>query len=120
MTQYPEAYLARELEMCVVNVALITDYDSGLHGNVDPVSHSEVVKVFSQNLLILQKMLRTSSNTCQWKEVIANADRRSNTLGFCSQNKRHMVQTANETTDKMDSQITNQLTNQDHNPKITN
>ena len=57
MTQYPEAYLARELEMCVVNVALITDYDSGLHGNVDPVSHSEVVKVFSQNLLILQKML---------------------------------------------------------------
>lgn len=57
MTQYPEVHLAKELEMCVVNVSLITDYDSGLHGNVEPVSHSEVVKVFSQNLLVLQKML---------------------------------------------------------------
>lgn len=57
MTQYPEGHLAKELEMCVVNVALITDYDSGLHGNVDPVSHSEVVKVFSANLDKLQKML---------------------------------------------------------------
>ncbi|HEY9776172.1 MAG TPA: S-methyl-5'-thioadenosine phosphorylase [Planktothrix sp.] len=57
MTQYPEAHLAKELEMCVVNVSLITDYDSGLHGNVDPVSHSEVVKVFSANLDKLQKML---------------------------------------------------------------
>jgi 5'-methylthioadenosine phosphorylase len=57
MTAYPEAHLAKELEMCAVNVSLITDYDSGLHGNVDPVSHSEVVKVFSQNLDKLQKML---------------------------------------------------------------
>lgn len=57
MTQYPEAYLAKEQEMCVVNVSLITDYDSGLHGNVDPVSHSEVVKVFTQNLDKLQRML---------------------------------------------------------------
>jgi len=57
MSQYPEAHLAKELEMCVVNVSLITDYDSGLHGNVEPVSHSEVMKVFSQNLGKLQKML---------------------------------------------------------------
>lgn len=32
MTQYPEAYLARELEMCYVNISLITDYDVGLEG----------------------------------------------------------------------------------------
>jgi 5'-methylthioadenosine phosphorylase len=57
MTQYPEAHLAKELEMCVVNVALITDYDSGLHGNVDPVSHSEVIKVFNANLSKLQNLL---------------------------------------------------------------
>jgi 5'-methylthioadenosine phosphorylase len=57
MSQYPEAHLARELEMCVVNVSLITDYDSGLHGNVEPVSHSEVMKVFSQNVGNLQQML---------------------------------------------------------------
>ncbi|MBX9772150.1 MAG: S-methyl-5'-thioadenosine phosphorylase [Candidatus Obscuribacterales bacterium] len=57
MTQYPEAQLARELEMCYVNVALITDYDSGLVGDVEPVSHAEVVKVFEGNLAKLQTML---------------------------------------------------------------
>ena len=57
MTQYPEVHLARELEMCVVNISLITDYDSGLHGNVAPVSHSEVVKVFGRNLTRLQELL---------------------------------------------------------------
>ena len=30
MTQYPEAYLCRELGMAVVNIALITDYDAGV------------------------------------------------------------------------------------------
>ncbi len=57
MTQYPEAHLARELELCVVNISLITDYDSGLAGNVEPVSHSEVVKVFGDNLEKLKKLL---------------------------------------------------------------
>ena len=48
MTQYPEAYLARELEMCYVNIALITDYDVGLEG-MPPVSHHEVIEVFNRN-----------------------------------------------------------------------
>lgn len=48
MTQYPEAYLARELEICYVNIALITDYDVGLEG-MPPVSHHEVVEVFTRN-----------------------------------------------------------------------
>ena len=49
MTGYPEALLARELELCYVNVSLITDYDVGLEGlpGVQPVSHSEVVRVFA-------------------------------------------------------------------------
>ena len=49
MTQYPEAYLARELEMCYVNIALITDYDVGVPGKSGAVSHEEVLKVFSEN-----------------------------------------------------------------------
>ncbi len=57
MTQYPEVHLARELELCVVNISLITDYDSGLVGDVEPVSHSEVVKVFTENLSKLQGLL---------------------------------------------------------------
>lgn len=57
MTQYPEAHLCRELNMGVVNISLITDYDCGLVGSVQPVSHAEVMKVFSDNLNKLQKML---------------------------------------------------------------
>jgi 5'-methylthioadenosine phosphorylase len=48
MTQYPECYLARELEMCYVNISLITDYDVGLEG-MPPVSHEEVMRVFAGN-----------------------------------------------------------------------
>ncbi len=50
MTQYPECYLARELEICYVNISLITDYDVGIEGvNGGPVSHEEVMRVFSSN-----------------------------------------------------------------------
>jgi 5'-methylthioadenosine phosphorylase len=51
MTQYPEVALARELEMCYVNVSLITDYDSGLEGDPDvkPVSAADVVQLFASN-----------------------------------------------------------------------
>ena len=51
MTQYPEAYLARELEMCYANIALITDYDVGLEGapGVEPVTHEAVIEVFNAN-----------------------------------------------------------------------
>jgi 5'-methylthioadenosine phosphorylase len=48
MTQYPESYLARELEMCYVNISLITDYDVGLDG-MTAVSHHEVLEVFNRN-----------------------------------------------------------------------
>jgi 5'-methylthioadenosine phosphorylase len=48
MTQYPECYLARELEMCYVNISLITDYDVGLEG-MPPVSHVSVIEVFKRN-----------------------------------------------------------------------
>jgi 5'-methylthioadenosine phosphorylase len=51
MTQYPEAYLALEQAMAVVNIALITDYDSGLvaGGEIAPVSSAEVIQVFHKN-----------------------------------------------------------------------
>ena len=32
MTQYPECYLARELEICYCNISLITDHDAGAEG----------------------------------------------------------------------------------------
>ncbi len=57
MTQYPEVFLARELEMCTLNISLITDYDAGLVGDVEPVSHSEVIKVFNENNEKLRNLL---------------------------------------------------------------
>jgi 5'-methylthioadenosine phosphorylase len=51
MTQYPEQALARELEICYVNISLITDYDVGLEGNpdIEPVSVAGVIEVFNRN-----------------------------------------------------------------------
>jgi 5'-methylthioadenosine phosphorylase len=59
MTQYPECYLAREMEICYVNISLITDYDAGLEGNpeIKPVTYEEVIKVFNDNNDKLRKLL---------------------------------------------------------------
>jgi 5'-methylthioadenosine phosphorylase len=59
MTQYPEAYLARELGMGYAMLALITDYDVGLEGdpNIQPVTHEEVIKVFLANNDRLKKLI---------------------------------------------------------------
>jgi 5'-methylthioadenosine phosphorylase len=57
MTQYPEAYLARELEMCYVNISLITDYDVGVAGEDAAVTHEEVLRVFTDNNEKLRKLL---------------------------------------------------------------
>ena len=57
MTQYPEAYLARELEICYANVSLITDYDVGVAGESEPVSHEEVIRVFNENNAKLRDLL---------------------------------------------------------------
>ena len=56
MTQYPEVHLVKELEMDPVNISLITDYDTGVEG-VPPVSHAEVIQVFTENNARLRKLL---------------------------------------------------------------
>ncbi|MBI2914847.1 MAG: S-methyl-5'-thioadenosine phosphorylase [Firmicutes bacterium] len=60
MTQYPECILSRELEMCYVNVSLITDYDVGVEGESDvpPVSHEEVLRVFQSNNDRLRELIK--------------------------------------------------------------
>ena len=52
MTQYPEAYLARELGICYAAIALITDYDVGVEGidGIEPVTHEEVFAFFERNV----------------------------------------------------------------------
>ncbi|MFQ6011770.1 MAG: S-methyl-5'-thioadenosine phosphorylase [Nitrososphaerales archaeon] len=60
MTQYPESILARELEMCYLNLSLITDYDVGLQGKsqIKPVSQEEVMRAFSENNDKLKNMIQ--------------------------------------------------------------
>jgi 5'-methylthioadenosine phosphorylase len=49
MSQYPEAYLCHELGMAVVNISLITDYDSGVHAGAEAVNAHSVLEVFQTN-----------------------------------------------------------------------
>jgi 5'-methylthioadenosine phosphorylase len=49
MTQYPEAYLCREIGMSVVNISLITDYDCGVVASTDAVTAHSVLEVFQKN-----------------------------------------------------------------------
>lgn len=56
MTQYPEAALARELEICYANISLITDYDVGVEG-IHPVTAEEVVRVFADNNAKVRELL---------------------------------------------------------------
>lgn len=49
MTQYPEAYLCHEMGMPVVNISLVTDYDSGVVADTSAVTAHDVLEVFKSN-----------------------------------------------------------------------
>jgi len=59
MTQYPEAYLARELGMHYAGIALITDYDTGVEhdAGVAPVTQEQVFAFFEDNLHHVRALL---------------------------------------------------------------
>ena len=56
MTAYPEAWLARELELCYATVAMVTDHDVGAAG-AEPASADRVVETFERNLGRLRELL---------------------------------------------------------------
>jgi 5'-methylthioadenosine phosphorylase len=56
MTQYPECWLARELELCYANISLVTDYDAGMEGAA-AVSADAAFSVFGDNLDRLRALL---------------------------------------------------------------
>ncbi len=57
MTQYPEAWLCREIGMAVVNISLITDYDAGVHEGTDAVNATDVLEVFTANAERIQRVV---------------------------------------------------------------
>ncbi len=60
MTQYPEAYLARELGLHYSGIALITDYDTGVEddASVEPVTQAQVFEFFEENVHRVRDLLR--------------------------------------------------------------
>jgi 5'-methylthioadenosine phosphorylase len=72
MTTSPEAFLAREAEMCYAVLAHVTDYDVW-HLSEDPVTVEMVVRTLRQNAqkaeetikAFLPKLTETSACTCQ-------------------------------------------------------
>jgi 5'-methylthioadenosine phosphorylase len=81
MTQYPECVLARELEICYVNISLITDYDVGVEedATVGAVSLDEVLRVFEANNARLRELLHVlipripSSRFCPCRNALEHA-----------------------------------------------
>ncbi|MFA6392439.1 MAG: MTAP family purine nucleoside phosphorylase, partial [Patescibacteria group bacterium] len=82
MTQCPEVILARELEMCYLNISLVTDYDAGLQGRPDikPVNAQEVMEVFRNNNEKVKKI---------FLEIIKNLSKQRNCL--CGQALKNAV-----------------------------
>ena len=76
MTLVPEAILARELEMCYLSLAMITDYDVW---QTKPVSADEVIKMMGKNLKSIKKLLTAGipkikdNRSCQCKTALKNA-----------------------------------------------
>ena len=57
MTLIPEAVLARELEVCYLSLAMITDYDVW---QPHPVNMEEIIKRMSENLEKIKKLLQSA------------------------------------------------------------
>ena len=67
MTQYPEAYLARELGMHYAGIALVTDYDTGVEDDpgIEAVTMEHVLAVMEANIGKVQSLLHTCSRRCR-------------------------------------------------------
>jgi 5'-methylthioadenosine phosphorylase len=85
MTQVPECKLARELEMCFVPLAFVTDYDCW-HEEEQPVTVEMVIEYLNKNVVNARKLLveiigsiDTDAPTCNCQEslkfsIITNPD----------------------------------------------
>lgn len=62
MTTSPEAFLAREAEMCYVVMAHVTDYDVW-HVSAEPVTVEMVIRTLNQNTTLAQEAVRLLART---------------------------------------------------------
>ncbi len=79
MTTCPEAFLAREAEMCYAVMAHVTDYDVW-HETEEPVSVEAIIRILQQNTTLAQRAIRllvlrltAAGRTCDCKDTLATA-----------------------------------------------
>lgn len=78
MTTSPEAYLAREAEMCYAVMAHVTDYDVW-HTSEQPVTVEQVIQILNRNTLLAQQAVRNlarnlkDERSCQCGQALAAA-----------------------------------------------
>ena len=78
MTAAPEAFLAREAEMCYAVMAHVTDYDVW-HVSEAPVTVEMIIKTLNQNTLTAQQAIHnlvkalTEKRNCTCENALANA-----------------------------------------------
>ena len=78
MTACPEAFLAREAEICYATMAHVTDYDVW-HTSESPVTVEMVIKVLNQNTELAQKAIENlvsllpATNDCDCQNILKDA-----------------------------------------------
>lgn len=78
MTTSPEAFLAREAEICYSTIAHVTDYDVW-HVSEQPVTVEMVIEILNRNAQIAQESIRHLINlldfdkTCECQHALADA-----------------------------------------------
>ncbi len=78
MTASPEAFLAREAEMCYTTMAHVTDYDVW-HVTAEPVTVDMVIETLNKNTSIAQDSIRNlmatidEPETCNCTDALSNA-----------------------------------------------
>jgi 5'-methylthioadenosine phosphorylase len=84
MTQYPEAILAKELGICYAGIALVTDYDVGVSGNLDrpAVNIEDVMKVMHENVERVRSLiLAVAENLGQERDCTCEREAEAAVLG---------------------------------------
>ena len=78
MTASPEAFLAREAEICYATMAHVTDYDVW-HVSAEPVTVEMVIRTLNQNTQIAQEAIRnlarslSAKRDCDCENALASA-----------------------------------------------
>jgi 5'-methylthioadenosine phosphorylase len=77
MTLVPECVLAREMQICYISIATITDYDVWYE---NPVSSKEILEVLAKNAVKIKELLGAlitaipeTRNRCTCKSALSDA-----------------------------------------------